>query len=335
MTTLTSLLPMLTAVSLFLFIFSAERAWLPRSGTTEWIVRTCTPKAMTADTKLDFKIRDIFIFIAVAVVFGGILILTNLTSVSGNIPAFVYTALFMGIIYLVSLLLTSHRVTAVFAAVIAASDLFLLVTFGTDYVVLVLIAVFVFMTLFAVNKPLFFIPAGIFLGITAFFEPCCVIFALLPLAQAVLYCVKNKNLKAVLLYILFILILPAAVYCGLSLLMYGSILIIYEFTSLALPTFFNIGYCAITALYLIFTAIHIFKDKSFTALFISVGLVLSAVCLCSGINLIPLFAGFTAAYLADIIIKRGKNIHRVFCIIHGIVMLLPILVYAAASIINM
>ena len=66
------ILPALTVVSLFLYIFSAERAYLPKEGTTEWIVRASTPKTMTADIKIDLKWKDIVIALVIVMVYGGL-----------------------------------------------------------------------------------------------------------------------------------------------------------------------------------------------------------------------------------------------------------------------
>lgn len=334
MTILPYILPVLTVVSLFFYILSAERAWLPKMGTTEWIKRSVEHKLMTASIQPEFKIRDIFIFLAIAVVYGGILITTNFTAFFEIILPIVYTAVAVGIIYFIAVMLFKNRVTAFLAAALAAADLFLLKTISADGALLVLMAAFVFLVVLGSDKPMALLPAGLFLGAAAFLQPVCIIFTLLPMLGAIVSCVRCKSSKPILMYILFTLILPAAIYCGLSYLIYGNILIIRLMTSFVPPVFFNFNYCAIAAVCLIISIIHIFLDKSYTALLISLGLVITGLLTFIGINLIPLFAGFVMALPADIIIKRGKIRHKLSCIFFSIIMFVPVLYYFVSSIIE-
>jgi len=328
------ILPVLTVVSLFLYVFSAERAWLPKAGTTEWITRASTPKRMTADIKFDIKWKDVVIALAIAIVYGGLLVLANITTVYDNIISIICTSLFVGIIYLTAYLLFKNRGSALFAAAITVSDLFLLKTFDADYALLCLLAIFALMTLLASYKTTYLIFAGISLGFAVFLEPSCAFFALLPLTGAVISAHNCKSARPLLMYLLFAVVLPAVIYFGFSYAIYGNILLVHTVNSFALPVFFNIDYCFIAAVCFIFAVIHIFKDKSFTALFAVVGLVLSAAGMFFGSNIVPLFSGLTSACLADIIIKRGKTTHKVFCIIFGAVMLIPVLFCAVDTFIS-
>lgn len=328
------ILPFLTVVSLFFYILSAERAWLPKMGTTEWIKRSVEHKLMSASMQPGFKVRDIFIFLGIAVVYGGILVTTNFTAFFEIILPIVYTAVSAGIIYLIGVMLFKNRTAAFIAAAMAAADLFLLKTFSADGALLALTAAFVFLVILGSDKPMALLPAGLILGAAAFLQPVCIVFTLLPMVGAIVSCVRCKSGKPILMYVLFALILPAAVYCGLSFFIYGSILISRLCTSFVPPVFFNVNYCIIAAVCFIISVIHIFRDKSYTALFISLGLVITALLMFNGINLIPLFAGFVIALPADIIIKRGKIRHKLSCIFFSIIMFIPVLYYFVSSVIE-
>ena len=322
MSILPYILPVLTFVSLFLYIFSAERAWLPKKGTTEWITRASSKKYLSADIKIRFSWKDIIICAAITAVYGGILILTGLTKLTSIIVPIVCTAIFTGAVYLISYLLFDNRITALFASIITAADMFLLMTFTSDYMLLLLLAAFVLTTLMAVYNLVALVFAGIYLSLAAFVDPSCALFSLLALCPAIVTSVRTKNLRPVYMYLLLCVLLPAVIYIGMNFGIYGNISFVM---ALRTPEFFNIRYCLCMAVCFIFAVIHVFKDKSFPALFAAVGLIFSAIGMFFGNNFVPLFSGITAAVLADIIIKRGKASHKVSCIIFGTVMLIPVL----------
>ncbi len=321
-----NILPVLTVVSLFFYIFSAERAWLPKAGTTEWITRTITQKQMTLNYKPAFLWRDLPVFLGIVVVYGGFLAVSNLTDVFENIYYISAASIFVGIIYLIANVIFENRATAFFAAVMTAVDITLLQPSVSTISVPIFLAVFAYLTLISSNAPITLLPAGIFLGISVCLEPVSAVFTILPLTVSVTMWIKNTKFKPVLIYLLCCILFPAVIYCAVSYITYGEILIIRLLTSFIPPITVNIQYLAVTAVVFIMLVIHIFKDKSFTALFISLGFILCAVCTFLRLHLIPLFAGLVIAYLADIIIKRGKSSHRVFCIIFGIIMLIPLLI---------
>ena len=322
MSILPYILPTLTVVSLFLYIFSAEKAWLPKMGTTEWITRASAKKHMTTDIKLKLSWKDIIICIGIAAVYGGLLVLMGLSKLSSIVAPIVCTAVFVSAVYLISYLLFDNRVTALVAAIITASDMFLLLTFTSDYMLLLLLAAFVLTTLMAVYNLVALVFAGIYLSLAAFIDPSCALFSLLALCPAVVTSIRTKNGRPIYMYLLMCVLLPAVIYIGMNYGIYGNISFVM---ALRAPEFFNIRYCLCIAACFIFAVIHIFKDKSFPALFAAVGLVLSAISMFFGNNFVPLFSGITAAVLADIIIRRGKAYNKVFCIIFCAVMLIPVL----------
>ena len=322
MSILPYILPVLTFVSLFLYIFSAERAWLPRKGTTEWITRASTPKTMTADIKFDFKWKDLIICLAIIVVYGAVYSLyTNpfrYFEIS-SFEAFICNCAFIGFIYIIAKGFFKNRVTALFTSAIAASTL---LTFFYKYYLFeqtVLLALIICIICCSEEIALFVI-AGAFLFYVVQFRPINILFTLLALCPAVMAAKKRKNGWSILLWAIFCLALPiSAIFMR-----YGTKLS-FSLLNFTIQPLYDI----VTAVCLVRTVIHIFKDKSYPALFISVGLIISTICRAAGFGVMPVFEALAIAYPASIIIKRGKKAHRVFCIIFGSVMLLTFMAAVA------
>ena len=206
MSILPYILPALTVVTLFLYVFSAERAYLPKMGTTEWIVRASTPKRMTADIKLRFSWKDIVVFLSIVVVYGVLAVLSCFAEITNHIFDIVCTALFVGIVYLFAQLIFKNRVTALFAAAMTAADLLLVNTF--DFCVASFaVILFVFFIIISSDNIWAFIPAGIFLSAAVYYNPACILFLLLALCPAAVSSARTKNSKTVLLYAVFCVVL--------------------------------------------------------------------------------------------------------------------------------
>ncbi len=323
MSILPYILPALTVVSLFLYIFSAERSWLPQKGTTEWIVRASTPKTMTADIKFDLKWKDIIIVLAIIVVYGGLLSFYSLPITKYDIIDIVKASVFSGIIYIFAQILFENRITAFFAAAMTAVSLLLLTDTLFFFESSAAIVLFVFFILIASNKPWAFIPAGIFLNTAVYHDSIYILFVLPALCPAIVSTVRTKRGMPMLLYLIFCVSFSAASF-GFSQIWHLSWCNFNIANVFTQPLYFTVSVVC-----LIITVIHIFKDKCYTALLISAGLIVSLVCELFGVHISPVFTGLAIAYPASIIVQRGKKAHRVFCIIFGSVMILAFIAAVA------
>ena len=327
MSILSLILPVITVISLFLYIFSAERAYLPRKGTIEWIERASSKKTMIADTKFDFKLKDQIICLGIIIVYGAVYSMYTQDfryfEIS-SFEAFLCNSAFIGLVYIFANYLFKNRVSAVFSSVMAASTL-VVFFFRYDILANLLFVLFVFAIISAAEEITLFIIAGLCLAYVVYDIPVAFLFTLLALCPAIISARKCKSLRAILLWAIFCFALPTAA----LILRYPFEISVYSRAFTTQPV-----YNAVTAVCLIVTAIHIFKDKSYPALFITVGLVISIVCKAAGYDFTNIFSCLAIAYPASIIIKRGKKAHRVFCIIFGSVMLLMFLLAVAHKVLK-
>ena len=120
MSILSLILPALTVVSLFLNIFSAERAWLPKEGTTEWITRSVTPKRMTGDIKIDLKWKDLIIILGIIIVYCALQGFYRLPLTYYDLTSIISSAILLGLVYIFAQILFKNRVTAFFASAITS-----------------------------------------------------------------------------------------------------------------------------------------------------------------------------------------------------------------------
>ena len=130
MSVLPYILPVLTAVSLFLYIFSAERAWLPKEGTTEWIVRSVASKRISADIKFDIKWKDIVICAGIIIVYCAVQGFYKLPLSYYDLTNIISCALLAGLVYIFAQILFKNRVTAFFASAMTVADILLATTFN-------------------------------------------------------------------------------------------------------------------------------------------------------------------------------------------------------------
>lgn len=327
MSILSLILPALTVVSLFLYILSAERAWLPKEGTTEWITRSVTPKRMTGDIKIDLKWKDIVIALVIVVVYGGLYSLYynpfRYFEIS-SFEAFLCNCFFIGFIYIIAKGFFKNRVAALFAAAMTAATL---ITFATTHTLLEDIAfiIFILAILCCAEEIAAFIIAGVCLAYVANRFPITVLFSLLALCPAIMATKNRKNGLPILLWAIFCLVLPI-----IAILMRHATKISFSILPFTIQPVYDI----VTAVCLIITIIHIFKDKSYTALFISVGLIISIICRAEGRNFMSVFTGLAIAYPANIIVQRGKKSHKVLCIIFGSVMISAFLAAVAHNVLK-
>ena len=322
MSILSLILPVITAISLFFYIFSAERAYLPKKGTIEWIERASSKKRMKADIKLDFKWKDLIICMGIIIVYSAVYSFYSNEFLSFELRpliAFICQSVFVGVIYIFAKMLFKNRVTAFFASAMAAANLTPL--FSTNNIEApLLLLLTVFFVILAAEYTWSLVPAGLAFAFAVNFAPASILFSILALCPAVMAQKRHKSSRAVLLWIIYFVVLPVAV-----LFWNRDFSVAFSFAHFTAQPVYD----AVTAVCLIITVIHIFKDKSYPALFIAVGLIAANACRAAGYNFTHIFSCLAMAYPASIIIKRGKKAHRVFCIIFGSVMLLMFLLTVA------
>lgn len=332
------LITILTAVSLFLFIFFSERAWLPKFGTTEWIHRAANPPKLSPRISGTLGGLDVLAAVVAVILYGGIITALNIFAFPSysTIIYCICAALTVGTVLLLTKLLFGKTSIAVFAALIFAADtsfLYSITVFGSETMGVFLISIYTLLMLLSAEKPIVAIPSSLFLGIAAYICPKLAAFALLGLCICITeFAVLKKKIHLV-LGLVCNTVLPAAVFYGLSALMFGGISMLNEPSTFSTISI-DYVYFGISVILFIITVIHLFKDNSYAALFIAVGLLISIVLSLEGVNCLPIFTGAAAAYFSDIIFRRGSKLHKAFCIVFIVIATLPTLIYSAAEIFN-
>lgn len=327
------IIPAVTFVSFFMYIFMSQRAWLPKSGTTEWIKRSAFPPKM-ADCPLNhLKPADFAFALIASAIYFGISAVTgsNFLPFSEYIVYFICSALTVGVVFLIARLLFGSFRTAILSAVFTVADISLLSMFSSkpdNFVGLFLIALYVLFVCLSVRKPLFLILSGALLGAAVFYNTAFSVFVVF--GAFVTFTAASVWSKKQLFWMfpVFSIVLSGVICCLLSYLTQGSFLPEIHFD--ASYTCLDPVYLSCASVCVIIAIIHIFREKSFTALIISIGAISSAACVILGVPAAGLFGGLAMAFSGNIIITRGRLPHKFFAVTFAVVICAGIILTACS-----
>lgn len=326
------IIPAVTLISFFMYIFMSQRAFLPASGTTEWIRRSAFPYKMADRPLFHLQPVDFVFALLTAIVCGGISTVTGsfFFPFSGDhMIYFICSELTVGIVFLTARLLFGSYRSAVLSAVFTVADISLLSMFSSspeNCAGLFLIALYVLSVCLSVRKPLFLILSGALLGAAVFYNAAFSVFVIF--GGAVTFTAASVWGKKQLFWMfpLFSVIFSGAVCCLLSYMTLGSFLPEIHF-AVSYPCLDPV-YLSCAAVSSLITIIHTFREKSFSALIISVGAIASAACVILGVPAAGLFGGLAMAFSGNIIITRGKLRHKTFAVIFAVVICAGIILTA-------
>ena len=318
------IIPAVTFVSFFMYIFMSQRAWLPKAGTTEWIRRSAFPKKMSESVLHSLQPADFALALVTAIICGGISTVTGsffFPFTGAGIVYFICSELTVGIVFLTARMLFGTYRSAILAAVFTVSDITLLSLYSAspeNCAGLFLIALYVLFICLSLKKPLLLMFAGVLLGAAVYYNTVFSVFVVF--GAAVTFTAAHIWGKKQLYWMfpLFSVLLSGIVCCVLSYLISVTILPQISFT--ASYACLDPVYLFCAAVCVIITIIHIFREKSFSALFISVGALSSAACVFMGVPAAGIFAGLAMAFSGNIIITRGKLPHKLFAVIFAVML---------------
>lgn len=329
--------PALTAVSFLLFIIAAQRAWLPKSGTTEWIRRSAFPPVMSADGLAPLHWFHLLSALGIAVIYGAV-VSVCFSGLSGFTPQTFARAgcagVFIGGVFLTGCTLLSGFGAGVLAAAASAADIWLLNTaVSCDIsmcVGLALASLYVLSVCIAIRRPWLLIFSGLLLGGAVYFNPAFAVLVVFGVCAAFSAGAVSGKKRLFWMLPVFSVVLPGAVLCLADFFVHGGIAV--PMLAVKLPEgVFDPVYLVCAVICLVITFIHIFRDKSLSALIIFFCGVCSAGCAVFGIPGAALFAGLAFAYSGNIIISRGTACQKAMAVIFTVILCLGLVICAGLS----
>ncbi len=319
--------PLLLCLCTVFLIWAAEAAHRPFKGTTEWILRAAHPPRMSPGTDSSGKLAGLD---AVPIVIVTLIYFVIMYLASGGVDfqnpisvmTFVSAGLTMPVNYFIAKLLTGKFNSSVFAAVLCLADAWFLSGASLNQAAgLFAATLYVLFLIIYINRPFFMIPGGIFLGCAVFFANGNVIFALLGVIISIVLSILQGSAKPFIVNLIFGIVVPAIVYCVPNYILNGKITFSpgFHFDGVAL------SFVCFAAL-LVAVITHIFRDKSFVALFVSFGFIISAAAAFTAAVPLPVLMVFPAVYLGNIVFSRGKTAVKAAVWSFAAVMLICLLV---------
>ena len=331
------ILPALTAISFLLFITASQRAWLPKSGTTEWMRRSAFPPVMSADGLSPLHWFHFLSALGIAVIYGAVVSVCS-SGLSGFTPQAFSRAccagIFIGGVFLTGCTLFSGFGAGVLAAAASAADIWLLNAAVTSDISicagLALASLYVLSICVSVRRPWLLIVSGLLLGGAAYFNLAFAVLAVFGAGAVFSAGAFSGKKRLFWMFPVFSVVLPGTVLCLADFFVRGSIAVPMPAVKLPVGVFDPVYLvCAIICLIIAF--IHIFRDKSLTALIIVFCGVCSAGCAIFGIPCTSLFTGLAFAYSGSIIINRGNARQKATAIVLPIILCLGLVVCTGLS----
>lgn len=329
--------PALTAVSFLMFITASQRSWLPKSGTTEWIRRAAFPPVMSADGLSPLHWFHLLSALGIAVIYGAVVSVcfSGLSGFTLQTFARAYCAgIFIGGVFLTGCTLFSSFGAGALAATASAADIWLLNTVvSCDIsmcVGLVLASLYVLSVCIAIRRPWLFIVSGLLLGWAAYFNFAFAVLAVFGAGAAFSSGAVSGKKRLFWMFPVFSVVLPGIVLCLANFFLRGSIAV--PQLAVRLPEgIFDPVYLVCAVISLVITFIHIFRDKSLSALIIVFGGVCSTGCAVFGIPGTALFTGLVFAYSGSIIINRGNAWQKAMAVIFTVILCLGLVICVGLS----
>ena len=301
------IIPALLCLCTILLIWAAEAAHRPYRGTTEWIHRAAFPARMSpgAETASAPAGIDALPAAIVTLIYFGLIYL-SLGGVDFKNPVsvmtFVCAGLTMPVNYFIAKLLTGKLNSSLFAAVLCLSDAWYLSGASLGKAAgLFAVTLYILFLLIYVNRPFYIIPGGLFLGCAVFFVNGNVIFALLGVIISIVLSVLQNSAKPFVMNLIFGAAVPAIVYCVPTYILQGKLTFSLGLAASGVPLT-----TVCLAVMFIAAAVHIFRDKSFFALFASLGFLINAAALFMSAVPVPVLTALPAVFLGNIVFSRGR-----------------------------
>ena len=219
-----------------------------------------------------------------------------------SVMTFVCAGLTMPVNYFIAKLLTGKLNSSLFAAVLCLSDAWYLSGASLGKAAgLFAVTLYILFLLIYVNRPFSIIPGGLFLGCAVFFVNGNVIFALLGVIISIVLSVLQNSAKPFVMNLIFGAAVPAIVYCVPTYILQGKLTFSLGLAASGVPLT-----TVCLAVMFIAAAVHIFRDKSFFALFASLGFLINAAALFMSAVPVPVLTALPAVFLGNIVFSRGR-----------------------------
>lgn len=326
MSALSFIIPFLTAVSFFIYILLSQKAWQPKEGTTEWIRRAVSPRGAISISRASLGWTDILSGLGASIIYGAITVLCQFFSGDLTIRTIfcaACSALTVGTVFIIGKIFFGSLRAGILSAVFTAADVSLLfsaLSLNLNICAgLLLSSMYILTVFFSMKHSACLAVSGLLLGGAMYFNPG-FIFLILPAAVGSFAIAAGSNKKQLFwMFPLFSVLLPCIVCSTMAYFISGTLLPKFAF-SFAYDTLDPV-YLSCTAVCIIVTAIHTFRDRSFSALFITIGVISAVGAAFTGIPAVCLLSGLAIAYSGNIIITRGSLSGKIFSGIFAAVML--------------
>lgn len=331
------ILPALTAISFLLFIIASQHSWLPKAGTTEWIRRSAFPPVMTADGLSPLHWFHLLSALGLAVIYGAV-VSVCFSGLSGfTAEAFLRAGsagIFIGAVFLIGCTLLSDFGAGMLAAAASAADICLLSSaVSCDISIcigLALAALYALSICVSVRHPWLLIISGLLLGGAVYCDPAFALLAVFGAGTAFSAGAVSEKKRLFWMFPVFSVVLPGAAVCLADYFLQGSISV--PQLAVRLPEgVFDPVYLVCTITCLVIAFIHIFRDKSLSALIIFFCGICSVGCIVFGIPGAALCSGLAFAYSGSIIINRGNACQKAAAIVLPIILCLGLVLYIGLS----
>ncbi len=293
--------PACICICLIWLICSARNAHLPKHGTTEWIERKCSPDKFSVLQNVTTGKSLLFALACFVISFAAYMCLKNFKFGFDTVLAAVFLAIECTCAYLAAYFCFGRELPG-FAAFFACLSLSLYSgTIGAAF-----IALYILFVVLSLDKPLFSIGSGIFIGIASYIAAGNAAFAVFGLLSADTAMCVSKKASHIVCFILFDILLAAGVYTGLCFALDEKFLIPQLQITMGTLSAFDIMAAVLAVIVFVFGVIY----KNTAALVVFEGVLITLAAKITGLACSNTVISLLPVFFASVVSVRGKKRHK-------------------------